>query len=319
VGRPPSLIDAVRETIEIGERTGATVVASHIKAKGANYWGASAVVIRLIEDARSRGVSVYADQYPYNTTGSDGRTVLIPNWVWGSERPRTRNFTGALRRVLANDSLAALLRTDIAHEIQRRGGADNVVVMEYPNADVVGRSVAQLAADRGVGPVDVAIVLQLEGDSALPGGGAFRGFSLSEYDIEPYAAKEWTVTATDGWVALPEDGLTHTRVYGTFPRKISYYARERGVLTVAAAVRSATSLPAAVMGFRDRGMIREGYVADLVVLDLESLADNATFFEPHQYPSGIEYVLIAGQLAVEGGSPTGALIGRVLTRSGQAP
>ncbi len=316
-GRPPSLIDAVRETIEIGERTGATVVASHIKAKGANYWGASAVVIRLINDARARGVAVYADQYPYSTTGSDGRTVLIPDWVWESERPRQRDFSGALRRVLASDSLAALLRTDIAHEIQRRGGAANVMVMEYPNTDVVGRSVAQLAAERGVGSVDVAIALQLEGDSTVRGGGALRGFSLSEYDIEPYAAQEWTVTATDGWIALPEDGLTHTRVYGSFPRKIGYYARERGVLTVAAAVRSATSLPAAVMGFQDRGAIREGSVADLVVLDLESLADNATFFEPHRYPSGIEYVLIGGRFAVDGGRPTGALIGRVLTRGDQ--
>jgi N-acyl-D-aspartate/D-glutamate deacylase len=166
-----------------------------------------------------------------------------------------------------------------------------------------------------MGPVDVAIALQLEGDSTVPGGGALRGFSLSEFDIEPYAAQEWTLTATDGWISLPEDGLTHTRVYGSFPRKIGVYARERGVLTVAAAVRSATSLPASVMGFHDRGMIREGYVADLVVLDLESLADNATFFEPHQYPSGIESVLIGGQFAVDGGRPTGALIGRVLTRN----
>lgn len=318
-GRPPSLIDAVRETIEIGERTGATVVASHIKAKGANYWGASAIVIRLIEEARARGVAVYADQYPYNTTGSDGRTVLIPDWVWGSERPRTRNFSGALRRVLANDSLATLLRTDVAHEIQRRGGAANVVVMEYPDVDVVGRSVAQLAAARGVGSVEVAIALQLEGDSAIPGGGALRGFSLSEYDIEPYAAQEWTVTATDGWIALPEDGLTHTRVYGSFPRKIGYYARDRGVLTVAAAVRSATSLPAAIMGLHDRGAVREGFVADLVVLDFDSLADNATFFEPHRYPSGIDYVLIGGEFAVDRGRPTGALIGRVLTPGDQRP
>ncbi len=313
-GRPPSLIDAVRETIEIGERTGAIVVASHVKAKGANYWGASAVVIRLIEEARARGVAVYADQYPYNTTGSDGRTVLIPDWVWGLERQRPRDFSAALRRALADDSLAVLIRTDIAHEIQRRGGAANVVVMEYSNTDVVGRSVAQLAMERGVGPVDVAITLQFEGDPTVPGGGALRGFSLSEYDIEPYAAQEWTVTATDGWIALPEDGLTHTRVYGSFPRKIGYYARERGVLSVAAAVRSATSLPAAVMGFPDRGTIREGAVADLVVIDLDALADNATFFEPHQYPSGIEHVLIGGQFAVDGGRPTGALIGRVLIR-----
>ena len=314
-GRPPSLIDAVRETIEIGERTGATVVASHIKAKGANYWGTSAVVIRLIEEARQRGVSVYADQYPYNTTGSDGSTVLIPRWIVTSEQVGDdRDFSASLRTVLADDSLATLLRADIAHEIQRRGGPENILVMEYRRRGAVGKSLAELATARDITPVDMAIVLQLEGDRRQPGGGALRGFSLSEHDIEPYAAQEWTATATDGWVSLPEDGLTHARVYGTFPRKIRRYALERGVLSVEAAVRSASSLPAAIIGFADRGLVHEGYMADVVVFDLNEVRDNATFFEPHQYSSGIEYVIVGGKFAVDQGKPTGELIGRVLTR-----
>ncbi len=320
-GRPPSLIDAVRETIEIGERTGATVVASHIKAKGANYWGASGTVIRLINEARARGVSVYADQYPYNTTGSDGNTVLVPVWalVWRQEQrggqggQQRRDFARGLRQTLENDSLAALVRMDIAHEIARRGGADNVVVFEYPDASFVGKSLADLAAARGVSPVEMAIALQLEGSPERPGGARLRGFSLSEHDIEPYARQPWTATATDGWVALPEDGFTHVRVYGTFPRKISHYAMERGIMSVEDAVRSATSLPAAIMGLQDRGLIHEGYVADVVVLDLEELKDNATFFEPHQYPSGVEHVLIGGRFVVENGEPTWALVGRVIT------
>jgi N-acyl-D-aspartate/D-glutamate deacylase len=207
------------------------------------------------------------------------------------------------------------LRGDIRREVERRGGAENILVMEYPDRALVGKTIADLAAMFGVSPVDVAIKLQLEGDAERRGGAQLRGFSLSEYDVESYAAMPWVATATDGWVSLPEDGLTHVRVYGTFPRKIAYYAMERGVQTVADAVRSSTSLPAQIMGFEDRGTIREGMRADIVILDLETLADRATFFEPHQFPTGVEYVMIEGEFVVDGGEVTGALPGEVLLRN----
>ncbi len=316
--RPPSLLDAVIETIEIGERTGATVVVSHIKAKGANYWGASQAAIRLINEARDRGVAIYADQYPYNTTGSDGGTVLIPGWIFtvdglGGERGQRRDYAQVLSGALANDSLATLVRMDISHEIARRGGADKVVVMEYPDTTYVGRSLAQLAAANGVSHADMAIELQLEGFANRRGGARVRGFSLSEYDIEPYAAQPWTATATDGWISLPEDGPTHTRVYGTYPRKIRHYALDRGLVSVGDAVRSSTSLPAQILGLKDRGMVKEGYIADIVVLDLNELQDNSTFFEPHQYPSGVDFVFINGTLVVDDGELTWALPGVIIT------
>ncbi len=320
-GRPPSLMDAVMETIEIGEATGARVVASHIKAKGANYWGASSTVIRMINEARDRGVQIYADQYPYATTGSDGSTVMIPGWAIGAggrgrrvEGEGRPDFAAELRKVLENDSLTAVLENDIEHEVYRRGGPMRVIIMEADNPDWVGKSVGELAAARGIAPVDMAIALQLEGNPTRRGGVGTRGLSLSEYDIEPYAAQEWTITATDGWVTLPEDGLTHPRVYGTFPRKIAYYAKERGVLSVEAAIRSSTSLPGDVMGLTDRGWLRAGYKADIVVFDLETIKDNATIFEPHQYSDGIEFVLINGQFVVESGEPTWAMPGKVLVR-----
>ncbi len=313
--RPPSLLDAVRETIEIGRRTGATVVASHIKAKGADYWGASSAAIRLINEARADGVSVYADQYPYNTTGSDGNTVLIPSWVWQSsrgERRRQQDFAGRVKAIM-NDEVAALaLRGDIAHEIQRRGGASQVVVMAFVDSSYVGKSIEELAVARGITPVDMAIALQLEGESGRRGGARLRGFSLSEYDIEPYASQPWTATATDGWITLPEDGPTHTRVYGTYPRKIQRYAIERGIISVEDAVRSASSLPAQILGLKDRGLIQEGFIADLVVMDLAKLKDNSTFFRPHQYPSGIDYVMVNGTMVVDAGEITWALPGLII-------
>ncbi|HXV86356.1 MAG TPA: amidohydrolase family protein [Gemmatimonadales bacterium] len=316
---PPTLLDAVSETIEIGERTGATVVASHIKAKGAHYWGTSAAVIRMIEEARARGVRVWADQYPYETTGSDGSTVLIPDWVYegprgsGEGRGAARDFAGALRRALADSGSARKVRQDVAHEIRRRGGPERVLILAYRDSTLAGKYLSEVAAAWQLPPVEAALQLQLRGWPDREGGVRLRGLSLSDYDIEPYAARPWVATATDGGIALPEDGFTHPRFYGTFPRKIRRYALERGALSVEAAVRSSTSLPATILGLKDRGLVHEGYYADVVVVDLERLQDRSTFFEPHVYSEGVDYVLVNGQLVVEQGKPTWALPGRVLT------
>ncbi len=144
---------------------------------------------------------------------------------------------------------------------------------------------------------------------------ASRGFSMDESDMEAYAAQPWVATASDGGIAIPEDGpTTHARFYGTFPRKLRHYAMERGVLSVEDAIRSMTSLPAQILGLRDRGLVREGMVADLVVLDLSRLRDNATFTDPHQHSDGVEWVFLGGETIRERGISNGKLLGRVLTR-----
>ncbi len=312
---PPNLLEAVRETIEIGRRTGATVVASHIKAKGANYWGSSAAAIRLIQRARDEGVQIYADQYPYDTTGSDGNTVLIPRWVFPARQPSTgeADFAAALRTALDEQDTRRKLELDIRHEIWRRGGADRIVVFDCPGHDLTGRSLTQVAADWDLSEVQAALELQFRCDPARRGGARLRGFSLDERDIERYARLPWTATASDAGIALPEDGPVHARFYGTFPRKIRRYALERGVIGVEDAVRSMTSLPAQILGMRDRGLVREGLVADLVVFDPATIRDEATFFEPHRLPTGIEQVLVQGEFVVKDGQLTGALPGKVLT------
>ena len=322
---PPSLLDAVRETIEIGARSGATVVASHIKAKGAHYWGSGQAAILLIERARAEGVDVWADQYPYDTTGSDGNTVLIPRWIWrlgareatapsGDGEESRPGFAGLLKEVLQDPGKADQLRRDISHEIARRGGAEKIVVFDYPEEATVGKSLAELARAREIEPVEMAIRLQLEGFSDRPGGARLRGFSLSEEDIRLYIARPWTATCSDAGIALPEDGPVHARFYGTFPRKIRRYALDGQVISLEQAIRSSTSLPAQILRLKKRGLLREGYAADLVVLDLENLHDRATFFKPHQYAQGVDYVLVNGQAVVENTRLTGALPGQVLTR-----
>ena len=308
----PTMIHTILEDIEIAERTGVTTVATHIKARGADFWGTGRTLIQLIETARERGVPIWADQYPYPTTGTDGNTVLIPSWVFASpdttESPRDR-----LLAALADPDRGELVRQDIDHEINRRGGPANLLIMDHPDSALVGVTLADLISEWGANPVDAAIRLQLDGDPDRRGGARIRGFSLSEIDVALFAAEPWTITASDAGIALPGDGPVHARFYGTFPRKIRRYAMEQEVLSVESAIRSATSLPAQVLGLRDRGQVREGYRADLTVIDLASIQDRATFFEPHQYPDGVEHVLVAGEFVVDGGELTWALPGTVIT------
>ena len=314
---PPTLLDAVRETIEIGERTGARVVASHIKAKGANYWGSSGAAISLIERARQRGVDVWADQYPYPTSGTDGSTVLIPDWATEIEgQPRgVTPRAEALRRTLTDPAKAKTVRSDIAHEIARRGGADNVIVYDYSDKSLYGKSLAEIARSWKLDPVDTAIRIQMEGLPNRAGGARMRGFSMHESDMENFARQPWVATSTDAAIALPDAGpSTHARFYGSFTRKIRHYALDRGAISVEHAIRSSTSLPALIMGLKDRGLVREGMAADLIVFDLGKIRDKATFFEPHQHSEGIEYVFVNGVAVVDAAKLTGALPGKLITR-----
>jgi N-acyl-D-amino-acid deacylase len=334
---PPTLLDAVRETIEVGEKTGATVVASHIKAKGQNYWGSSSAAIQLIESARARGVDVWADQYTYPTSGTDGSTVLIPDWAISTQGGGGRGGRGAaasaaagaaggraavpapvtradaLRAVMADPLSDAALRRDIAHEIARRGGAERVVILDHPDSTLEGKSIADIATMRKLSPVDAAIALQLENPSRA-GGARMRGFSMSEVDMEAFAAQPWVATASDAGIAMPGDSPgTHARFYGNFPRKIRLYALERKVISVEDAIRSMTSLPAQILALSNRGQVRAGFVADLAIIDINSYRDVATFFDPHQYAEGVSHVLVNGKFVVDDGALTWALPGKVIT------
>ena len=321
-GQPPDLIDAVLETIRIGEATSLPVVASHIKVKGADYWGTAPTVTRMMREARACGVQVYADQYPYTTTGSDGNTTLIPSWALddGSNQARGRGGVEqrdfgprreAFRRRLDDPQSNAKIRTDISHEISRRGGADKLLIIESHNPDFVGLHLSDIAATQSMDPVDIAIMLQLEGlDRA--GGVRIRGFSLDERDVEHYMAEDFTATSTAAGIALPGVGLPHPRFYGTYPRKLHRYVFDGGVISLSHAIRSSTSLPAQIAGLARRGLVREGYAAGLVVLDPAAVADHATAMNPHQYSTGIDEVLVNGRFAVRDGQPAGVFGGQVL-------
>jgi N-acyl-D-amino-acid deacylase len=313
----PSMLDAALETIRVAEATGVTSVQTHIKVRGVDYWGSSVPIIQAIDRARRRGVPIWADQYTYNTTGSDGATVLIPPRVLdraaAARQGGRPDYAAALRTLLADSGSARLVRMDIEFEISRRGGQENLLVIDYPNRALVGKTLAEIAADWKASPVETAIQLQLQGDPNLAGGVRLRGFSLSELDVENFMRQPWVATSTDAGIALRGDGFIHPRFYGTYPRKIHEYVQKRGVIDLEFAIRSMSSLPAQILGLRDRGQVREGFWADLVVFDPEHIEDRATALEPFNEPTGIEQVLVNGKLVVDNGKLTNALPGKVLT------
>lgn len=320
--------DAMQETIRIGRETGIRVVGSHIKAKGPSSWGQAARDVLMIERARDEGVQVYLDQYPYETFGG-GPTAVIPPWGFappgadrsgGTDDPDWRApgllTKEHLRRNVADPETRALLVRDIEHVLDLQGGADrHVIVLSPGDTTLVGRTLTEVAAAKGVTPVQALIDFALEAEASLPSGVLFRPVAGHPFDVETYMRQEYTATSTDGGVSMSTRPGQHPRYYGAFPRKIAFYVKDRGVITLPFAIRSSTGLAAQIVGLPDRGYVREGYRADLVLFDLDRIRDRATILEPDRYPEGIDYVLVNGDFTVDGGRLTGALPGVVLDRS----
>ncbi len=184
----------------------------------------------------------------------------------------------------------------------------------------MGKTLSEVASDKGKSVVETLVDFALAGDEELPHGVQFRPVAGHVFDVENYMRQEFTATSTDGGVQLGEAPPgRHPRYWGTYPRKLAYYVRERGVITLPFAIRSSTGLPAQIIALPDRGYLREGYKADIVVFDFERVQDHATILEPGRPPEGIEYVLVNGELAVERGQLTGALAGVVIDRTKVRP
>lgn len=313
-----ALIEAIEEAIGIGEESGAKVEIFHLKAAYAPGWGVlMPEAIATIEAARARGVDVAADLYPY-PAGGTGLDITVPNWVWsegmeaGIERLRDPEVRERLKREVAAGSLPGW-----SNLVEASGGWEQVVLANAFNPEYErfhGKSLAAIGAELGRHPADVAWDILL---AALPERAMALFFMMDEGDIELAMQQPWTSIGSDAAASLSLGavdalGLPHPRAYGTFPRIIAEYARERGVLTLPEAVRKMTSWPAARMGLYERGVIREGLAADVVVFDYAGIDDRATWEQPTETPVGIEYVIVNGELAVDGGRYTGARAGVVL-------
>ena len=321
--------DGMAETIRIGRETGIRVVGSHIKAKGPTTWGQSAIDVLAIDRARADGVEVYLDQYPYETFGG-GSVEVIPRWYYapvGTDRSGGLDDPGWNRREWVPDykknlqahldvpELRAELIADAEFILDLQGGADRHIIVVAPQEEaLVGRTLADVASERDMTPVELVIQLALEAGPDVRSGVRFRGIAGHAEDVERYMRQEYTATSTDGGVVPQARPGQHPRYYGTYPHKIATYVREKGVISLPFFVRSSTGLPAQIIGLPDRGYIRVGQKADLVIFDYDRVQDHATILNPGGQNEGIEYVFVNGRAVVDGGRLTGALPGEVLIR-----
>ncbi len=291
------LLDSIEEALEIGRRSKCPVHVSHLKVTGKPYWGNVRAAVKMIEDARAAGQIVTADQYPYIASSTSLAAMLLPDWAReGSE--------GDVAARLANPDKLARMRPAIEQALFER---PHIRLVEYgPNPKYNGRALHEIAAEEGRQVLDVAVeVIREDSPSAI-------NFGMDEADVRFVMQMPWVATASDGSVKEASGAMVHPRSFGTFPRKIGLYAVRENVLPLAQAVRSASSLPADILGLDDRGYLRVGQFADVVAFAPAEIIDGATFEKPFEPPQGIRWVLVNGAAAVADGKPTGSLSGRAL-------
>jgi N-acyl-D-amino-acid deacylase len=298
----PQLLEAVEENLEIARRSKVRVQLSHHKASGQKNWGRVKESVARIADARSAGLDVQADQYPY-TASSTGLAVTIPNWAHegGSAKLTERLRDPGVRRRIRDE------------ETETGRAWDRIVIARARHhPEYSGRSVADLAREAGRDPLVWTCDTLVEHEGAVD----IVHHSMHEDDVRFVMAQPWIAIGSDSRANAPYGPLSfgkpHPRSYGTFPRVLGRYARDEKVLTLEDAVRKMTSLTARHLRLRDRGEIRGGAWADLVVFDPSTVADVATYDDPHRYPRGIEHVVVNGVVALEAGETTADRGGRFL-------
>lgn len=292
---------SVQEAIRIGEETGLRVIFSHYNLQGAHNFGRADIGAKYVNDARAKGIDVWAAHHPYTATQSNLRSYTIPNWAAaGGQEEMVRRFDDA------DSSAEITAATEAMLEI--RGGAEKIMFVD-PRPELSGKTLAEVARRRELEPS--ATVQQLLRDGNV----SVMNLDLyGEDNTRVLAQESWMLTCTDGRTPQPDQPIIHPRTFGAFPRKFRLFVIEDPVVKPEFAIRSFSGLAADFYRLKQRGYLREGYVADLVVLDPDAYRDKATFEQPRQFSEGVAYVLVNGNFALQDGSVTGNLAGVPLTR-----
>lgn len=301
------VVDSVRDTIDVGERALMPAQVTHHKIVGVNNWGGSVKTLAMIDAARARGVDATVDQYPY-TASSSGLTILLPGWSLDGGQT-------ALVKRLADPTTRARIRSAAVDNIRYdRGGGDpkNVVIASCQwDPSLAGKSLADITRERGA---EVTFENAAETLLTLVEKGSAQAVyhAMSEEDLERILKHPASMVASDGEIPIFGKAAPHPRSYGTFARVLGRYVRDRKLLSLEEAVRKMSSFPAQRLGLVDRGLLRPGLKADLVVFDAAGVRDTATFERPHQYAEGFSLVVVNGEIVYRDGTMTGARPGRVL-------
>ena len=297
-------LEAITEAVNVGKEAGMSVEISHIKIDRRRVWGSSDQSLALIEKFRREGVDVVADQYPYDRS-STNLGIRLPRWALADGKVKERLADPAVRRKIAAEMKAMLA------DMGEPDYAYATVARCTWNPALEGKTISEINAAKGRAPGadnEIETIFDL-----MTGGGASMTYHvMGDVDIERFMRYPFTAVASDGGIVELGVGQPHPRSYGTNARVLAEYVRARGVLTLEDAIRRMTSLPARTFGLRDRGLVREGMAADLVVFDPARVEDRATYAQPHQYSRGFDFVLVNGQIVVDRGKLTDVRAGRPL-------
>jgi N-acyl-D-aspartate/D-glutamate deacylase len=305
-GEGIELLTSVNEILEIGRRAKLPVHISHMKASGRKVWGKSADAIALVEQARANGQIVTADQYPYTASSTSLAATLIPT--------KYREGTHAEMVARFNDpELGPKVRAAIKDNLGGRDGGRALRIASHAKRpEWSGKDLATIAEQERKPVLD--LVLEIE----RSGGAGIVNFGMSEEDVRLIMRQPFVATASDGSARVPSADVPHPRSYGCFPRKIGRYAIEEKLIPLEQAIRSSSGLPADILRLPERGYLKPGYYADVVVFDPQTFRDTATFEQPHQYAPGVRYLFVNGVLTIDDGKYTGALPGKALRYGGSA-
>ncbi|MBA2305950.1 MAG: D-aminoacylase [Acidobacteria bacterium] len=300
------VVAAVEEVIRIAEEAKTIGIVSHVKALGPDNWGLAHAITHRIDSARARGVQVFADQYPYEASSTSLAAALLPD---GVVAPTSKQLAAPAGLPADQQAIVQRAQQVATENLRRRGGAGAIMIAHYrPEPALEGQSLEQIAADRKQPAVRTALDLIARQSPSIV------SFNMSEEDIAELMEQPYTMTSSDGGLVAMGEGKPHPRNYGSFARKLSRYVRERRIITLEQALRSMTSLPATVFGLKDRGVIREGSIADIVVFDPAKVVERSTYTDPHQLAEGMAHVLVNGEPVIANGKFTSARPGKVLRR-----
>lgn len=287
---------ALNETLEIGRRAEIPVHIAHIKALGPAVWGHSRQMIEAIEAAQAEGLRVTADQYPWEASGTRISNALVPRWA-------LEGGLDALRQRLDDSEAFTRIRAGMVEGLARRGGADKLLITgALHGAEVpVGKTIAELAQARGLEPVDAAIAVLREGDARV------ASFNMSEADIAAFAGQDWVVTGSDG-------SSGHPRKYASFPKAFRDLVAGDSGMSLARFIRRSSGQTADIIGLPDRGYLRAGQAADVLIFDPQKFAPRATYQAPRELSVGVQHLLVNGVPVIEDGEHTGGLPGQPLLK-----
>jgi len=314
------LIEAVDELIRIAREAGIRAEIYHLKAAGKQNWTKLDDVIERVETARSEGLAITADMYNY-TAGATGLDAAMPPWVQegGFGKWRDRLMDPAIRKRVVQEMRTP---TDAWENLMLASGPEGILLSGFRKPEMqhlIGKRLSEVAADRGVSPEDAAIDLVVEDSSRVES----VYFLMSEENVKRKIALPWVSFDSDAESSANEGVFLnwnpHPRAYGNFARLLGKYVREEHVVPLEEAIRKLTSLPATNLRLQKRGSLKAGNFADVVVFDPATIQDHATYEDPHQYATGMRFVLVNGTAVIKDGEHTGATPGRVVRGPGYRP